>query len=102
MMSLVQRYKALVLPAVIGLAFWGWFFGYRYYLDHEQRADVKAAAAQLHKSAPSSAVVCDDGCSDYDDGYRWAEDHMVSQEEDCFEGSDAFIEGCKAWVETLS
>jgi hypothetical protein len=41
---------------------------------------------------------CTDDCSGHIAGYQWAEEHNVSDPEDCDGNSLSFIEGCQAYA----
>lgn len=41
---------------------------------------------------------CTDDCSGHEAGYQWAEDHGVTDSDDCGGNSDSFIEGCEAYA----
>jgi len=45
---------------------------------------------------------CAVDCSGHEAGYRWAEEHNITDEEDCGGNSQSFIEGCKAYAEEQS
>jgi hypothetical protein len=47
---------------------------------------------------------CTEGCSGHEAGYRWAEDHSISDGNDCdaageHSNSPSFAEGCQAYVD---
>lgn len=42
---------------------------------------------------------CTQDCSGHEAGYRWAEEHDLTDEDDCDGKSESFIEGCKAYVQ---
>lgn len=41
---------------------------------------------------------CTDDCSGHEAGFEWAEDHGITDSEDCGGNSDSFIEGCEAYA----
>ena len=41
---------------------------------------------------------CSDDCSGHQAGYDWAEEHDITDPDDCGGNSDSFIEGCKAYA----
>jgi lipocalin len=41
---------------------------------------------------------CTEDCAGHEAGYKWAEEHEISDEDDCTGNSGSFIEGCKAYV----
>lgn len=41
---------------------------------------------------------CTEDCSGHEAGYQWAEEHDITDEDDCDGKSESFIEGCKAYV----
>jgi hypothetical protein len=42
---------------------------------------------------------CKDDCSGHEAGYDWAEDHDITDPDDCGGKSESFIEGCEAYAE---
>ena len=42
---------------------------------------------------------CKSDCAAHRAGYEWAETHDIDDVDDCSGDSEAFIEGCKAFVE---
>ena len=42
---------------------------------------------------------CTVDCSGHEAGYKWAEDNMIDDEDDCSGNSLSFIEGCQQYVE---
>lgn len=42
---------------------------------------------------------CTDDCSGHDAGYEWAEEHDITDADDCTGNSQSFIEGCEERVE---
>ncbi|MHB0914905.1 MAG: hypothetical protein ACYC4M_04375 [Thermoleophilia bacterium] len=53
--------------------------------------------------APSSPSFhgydCTEDCSGHEAGYEWAEEHGITDPDDCGGNSDSFIEGCEAYAE---
>jgi len=45
---------------------------------------------------------CTDDCSGHKAGYDWAEQHQISDENDCSSNSQSFNEGCQTFVEDPS
>jgi hypothetical protein len=41
---------------------------------------------------------CTVDCSGHEAGYRWAEEHDITDEEMCGGNSESFIEGCQAYA----
>lgn len=41
---------------------------------------------------------CTDDCSGHRAGYEWAEEHNITDPDDCGGNSQSFIEGCKAYA----
>ena len=41
---------------------------------------------------------CTGDCSGHEAGYQWAEDHGITDSDDCGGNSDSFIEGCEAYT----
>lgn len=42
---------------------------------------------------------CTDDCSGHDAGYEWAEEHDITDADDCTGNSQSFVEGCEERVE---
>lgn len=42
---------------------------------------------------------CTVDCSGHEAGYQWAEEHDITDPDDCGGNSESFIEGCKAYAE---
>lgn len=42
---------------------------------------------------------CTVDCSGHEAGYDWAEDHGITDAEDCDGNSESFIEGCRSYAE---
>lgn len=42
---------------------------------------------------------CTDDCSGHDAGYKWAEEHDITDADDCSGNSQSFVEGCEERVE---
>ena len=45
---------------------------------------------------------CTIDCSGHEAGYKWAEEHGITDPDDCSGNSQSFIEGCKAYAEEHS
>jgi hypothetical protein len=43
---------------------------------------------------------CRDDCSEHQAGYQWAEEHGISDADNCDGLSAAFIEGCRVYAES--
>jgi hypothetical protein len=79
--------------------------------DEEDRQEEAETARQSADEAASEAVAgttyegqgapygCTDDCSGHDAGYRWGEEHDVTDSSDCGGNSRSFIEGCEAYAE---
>lgn len=44
-------------------------------------------------------VRCNKECEAFEKGYLWAEENEVSEPDECFGSSDAFLNGCMAYAE---
>lgn len=58
--------------------------------------------ARQYTSTPNMTLHgydCTVDCSGHEAGYAWAEEHGISDEDDCSGNSESFIEGCKAYVQ---
>lgn len=42
---------------------------------------------------------CTEDCSGHEAGFEWAEEHDITDPDDCEGKSESFIEGCKAYAE---
>lgn len=42
---------------------------------------------------------CTSDCSGHEAGYNWAQDHDITDPDDCGGNSDSFIEGCRSYAE---
>lgn len=45
---------------------------------------------------------CTVDCSGHEAGYQWAEDHDITDPDDCGGNSESFIEGCRGYAEEHS
>lgn len=45
---------------------------------------------------------CTQDCSGHEAGYEWAEQKGITSEGDCGGNSNSFIEGCQAYVESIT
>ena len=50
----------------------------------------------------SSSYSCTGDCSGHQAGYDWAEQHGITDPDDCAGNSDSFIEGCQEYAEENS
>ena len=50
----------------------------------------------------SSKYSCTGDCSGHQAGYDWAEQHGITDPDDCAGNSDSFIEGCQEYAEENS
>lgn len=63
------------------------------------------SAADDDSDSPASAGLtfhgydCTVDCSGHEAGYQWAEEHDITDEDDCDGNSESLIEGCKAYVQ---
>jgi|YNPMSStandDraft_1061717.scaffolds.fasta_scaffold23882_2 hypothetical protein len=46
--------------------------------------------------------ICTEDCSGHEAGYEWAEEHDITDPDDCGGNSQSFIEGCQAYAEENS
>jgi hypothetical protein len=53
----------------------------------------------LSLSTPAQTYDCTEYCSGHEAGYRWAEEHGITNADDCGGNSESFIEGCVSYVE---
>lgn len=60
-----------------------------------------AAPCGLHAQGVKTfgGFYCGDDCSGHARGYDWAERRGLTDEDQCRGQSDAFIEGCRAYIE---
>jgi len=59
---------------------------------------AKPAAAAQKASATSAQNDCTSHCTNFDDGYAWAQARSFKAEEQCRGRSRAFVEGCMIYV----
>jgi hypothetical protein len=52
-----------------------------------------------YSSKKSGIYGCTDDCSGHEAGYTWAEDHQITDPDDCSGNSQSFIEGCQEYAE---
>lgn len=62
-------------------------------------APSKAIDTLLAPPYTSWSRGCTDDCSGHDAGYEWAEEHDITDADDCTGNSQSFIEGCEERVE---
>ena len=89
-----QRLQAVI---VVGIA----FLGLIYFVNN--REGEHASSSAHAESSPTRLTFhgyeCTIDCAGHEAGYNWAEEHDITDEEDCGGDSESFIEGCKAYVE---
>ena len=59
---------------------------------------AKPVAAPQKASSSSTQDDCMSNCSNFDDGYAWAQARSLKAEEQCRGRSRAFVEGCMIYV----
>jgi hypothetical protein len=59
---------------------------------------AKPAAAPEKASSTSTQNDCTSNCTNFDDGYAWAQARSFKTEEQCRGRSRAFVEGCMIYV----
>jgi len=59
---------------------------------------AKPPAAPQKANATSAQADCISHCTNFDDGYAWAEARSFKTEEQCRGRSRAFVEGCMIYV----
>jgi hypothetical protein len=52
-----------------------------------------AQAGEFH------GYTCTEDCSGHEAGYAWAEEHDITDPDQCGGNSESFIEGCRAYAE---
>jgi len=58
----------------------------------------KPTAAPQKESPASARDDCTSDCTNFDDGYAWAQARSLKTEEQCRGRSRAFVEGCLVYV----
>ena len=62
----------------------------------EARANGTSQQAQAEEF---HGYACTVDCSGHEAGYAWAEEHDITDPDDCGGNSQSFIEGCRAYAE---
>lgn len=67
----------------------------------EQAADAVIPEPPAPAASPLTyrGYSCTSDCSGHAAGYAWAEDHEISDPDDCGGKSQSFIEGCESYAE---
>ncbi len=95
--------SALVFLAVL----WGIIYFARHYGDGNpaESSSSRPIETDADESRPKfDGYDCTEDCSGHEAGYRWAEDHSISDGDDCdaageHSNSPSFAEGCRAYVD---
>ena len=64
------------------------------YPEYDARRDALGGSAGSY-----AGYGCTEDCSGHEAGYQWAEDHEISDPDDCGGTSWSFEEGCRAFAE---
>ncbi|MBU1091892.1 hypothetical protein KKA27_03475 [Patescibacteria group bacterium] len=66
----------------------------------DSEKDTTRSVLSDYESSPSyDTYGCTQDCSGHDAGWNWAEEHGITEPEDCGGKSQSFIEGCEAYAE---
>ena len=68
---------------------------------HICRQQQSAHREVAQRSLEVDGYGCTQDCSGHEAGYDWAEQHDITDPDDCGGDSDSFIEGCRAYGEAL-
>jgi len=71
--------------------------------DDSSTSPESSATAATDSETPyediHGSAACTEDCSGHEAGYKWAEDHDVTDESECGGDSESFIEGCEAYAQ---
>ena len=93
---------------ILPLIFWGvvlllgWFFLVHNHHDNSEHSN-ESSTPEAHEADSFGSLQfhgqpCTVDCSGHEAGYQWAEDHDITDPEDCGGNSQSFIEGCQSYA----
>jgi hypothetical protein len=102
-----MKSSSIFWVALIGVC----LFAYRNHESREYGGQTPASTIDADSDSDSSAssdsqsfhgYPCTVDCSGHEAGYQWAEEHDITDPDDCGGNSKSFMEGCQSYAEEQS
>jgi hypothetical protein len=102
-----SRNPFLIVAIIGAIGGYASFSNGRTEIEHVQKSISQSTVnAEIPETSPGefAGYQCTEDCSGHEAGYKWAEEHGISDVDDCdtageHSNSPSFAEGCRAYVE---